>query len=488
MNDSQDDRIFRLLLLSTLAAMAVVFFWGLGDIPLLNYNEARRALPARDMFLHGDWLLPRLNGEPYLAKPPLLYWLQASASHLYGSANEWAVRLPSALAAGVVSLVAYRYARHRFGAWPALFTVQLLVANASFAVFARRAEIELLLTALCFCALLSALKFIYGGGGRGWLRLSYFLLGAALLTKGPLALLFVTLPLLCAALHGRQPRQWLALRDWQGWGIALAVGGAWYLVLTWQMGFEVWQSVIQKDIVGKVAGSSRDPWYGYLLSLTADFFPASLVVLCAAPVAAWRCWKDRPETVALAVSVLAPLAIYSVFSNKHAKYLLPAYPVIAILLGKRLGDLYRAARPLPRRALLAVSLLLPAGYAAFFAVAESRVFEYRYSAFPEFAHWLAGTGGMPVYGYVDLDERLIYYAGRNIPMLDQRSLQALQAAGPALLLLVENARAAEIEPLADCVKHEFTPYLKKGRSLMVYGFGSACGPAGVPGRKEYVTG
>src|SRR2546425_1245025 len=77
----------------------LVFFWGLGDIGLMSFNEARRALPAQAMFLEGDWLLPHLNGELYLAKPPLLYWLAASASFLFGAANEWAVRLPSALAA-----------------------------------------------------------------------------------------------------------------------------------------------------------------------------------------------------------------------------------------------------------------------------------------------------------------------------------------------------------------------------------------------------
>jgi hypothetical protein len=40
--------------------------------------------------------------------------------------------------------------------------------------------------------------------------------------------------------------------------------------------------------------------------------------------------------------------------------------------------------------------------------------------------------------------------------------------------LVEHARMAEIQPQADCVVQTFKPYLKKGRSLTVFGFGSAC--------------
>ena len=32
---------------------------GLGSLPLLSCNEARRAIPASTMFVSGDWLLPR---------------------------------------------------------------------------------------------------------------------------------------------------------------------------------------------------------------------------------------------------------------------------------------------------------------------------------------------------------------------------------------------------------------------------------------------
>ncbi|HNI52446.1 MAG TPA: glycosyltransferase family 39 protein [Accumulibacter sp.] len=206
-------KTYRLLLLATVAVGALVFFWGLGSLPLLSYNEARRAIPASTMFVSGDWLLPRLNGDLYLAKPPLLYWLSAASAHLFGAANEWAVRLPSALAASVVAVLAYRYALRQFGPWPALFAVQILIANTSFAMDARRAQIEMLLTALCFSSLLAALHYTRGDGDRRWLWLSYLLLGAATLTKGPLALLFVTLPLLANALYQRQPRLWLALRD-----------------------------------------------------------------------------------------------------------------------------------------------------------------------------------------------------------------------------------------------------------------------------------
>ena len=464
---------YRLLVSATFAMGALVFFWDLGSIPLLTFNEARRAIPASNVVASGDWLLPRLNGELYLTKPPLLYWLAAGMAHLIGSANEWAVRLPSAMSAAIITLVVYSYARRQFGPWPALFAIQLLIANTSFAMEARRAHIEMLLTALCFCALLSALRFTRGNDDRKWLWLSYFLLGAATLTKGPLALLFVTLPLFADALYQRQPRPWQALRDPIGWGIFLAVGSSWFVAVTWQMGFDIWSSILKKDIVDKVSTSAGDPFYMYFLWLLADFLPWSLL-LFVAPITTWRRWKLQPSIIALILVVAAPLFTYSCFGNKNAKYMLPVYPLVAILLGKRLGDLFETSGPTFRRYLIAVALLFPAGYAAFYAVAESRVFAYRYSAFPHITGWLATIGHTPLYGYVDVDERLIYYAKRDIPILDKESLQDRLAGDPALLLFAEGTSASEIESVADCVVKRFKPYLKKDRTLTVFGFGSAC--------------
>jgi len=468
-----ESKLYRRLLYATLVIGATIFYWGLGDIALMSYNEARRAIPIGTMFATGDWLLPRLNGELYLTKPPLLYWLGTASAYLFGGPNEWAVRLPAALAATSVSVVAYRYTLRQFGAWPALFTVQLLIANTGFTMFARRAEIEMLLTALCFFALLAALNFTRGNGERKWLWLSYFLLGAAVLAKGPLALLFVTLPLLIDAFCHRQPRQWQALRDPVGWGIFFVVGASWYAAVTWQMGLEIWQATIQKDILNKVHGSAGEPVFSYFLWLMTDFFPASLL-LFVAPLATWRRWKNQHDSMALLLAVLTPLLIFTAFSDKHAKYLLPAYPLIAILLGKRLGELYAAAGPAIRRSLLVAGILLPVGYAVFYAVVEARVFEYRYSAFPKFTHWISSVKGIPIYGYRDLDERLVYYARRDITMLDQASLQSLRETKTPLVLLVETSRIPEIAPQADCVIQKFEPYLKKGKSLTVFGFGSAC--------------
>ncbi|MDR0775994.1 MAG: glycosyltransferase family 39 protein [Azonexus sp.] len=471
--NANEQKLYRLLCWLTLLIGLVCFFWGLGNIPLLSLNEARRAIPTQAMFASGDWLLPQLNGELYLTKPPLLYWLTTATSHLFGNVNEWSVRLPSALAAAVVVFAAYRYALRRFGPWAALFAVQVLIANATFARFARRAEIEMLLTALCFGALLAALHFVQEQTGRRWILLSYLLLGLAILTKGPVALLFVTLPLLVYALVYRETRAWQVLRNPLGWGILLLVGSSWFLAVSLQMGFDIWQTTVQRDIMEKVQGATSYPLLDYVLWIPGDFLPASLLLL-AAPLATWRRWKSDQRLTVLMIAIAAPLLIFSVFSYKHTKYLLPIYPLLALLAGKRLGELMETARPAWRRVLLTLGLLMPLSYAGYFAVAEARTLEFRYVALMQFEQWIAGVRDMPVYSYIGLQERPVYYARRPIPVLDQEKLEQTRMQQPSFLLLVENDHLDAVAQVADCKVREFDPYLKRKKTLTIFGFGAAC--------------
>ena len=204
------NKAYPLFLWVTVIIASIVFFWGLGSIELMSLNEGRRALAIKEMVSSGDWLLPHLNGELYLTKPPLLYWISSAFALVLGGVSEWTLRLPSAFAAVTVLTMAYRYTLKQSGQWAALFSVQLLVANLGFAMLGRRAEIEMLLTALCVGSLLSALKYIQDASdqlpaNKNWIYLSYFLLALALMTKGPLVLLFVTLPLIIAAIYSKNP-------------------------------------------------------------------------------------------------------------------------------------------------------------------------------------------------------------------------------------------------------------------------------------------
>src|SRR6516164_9400337 len=80
------------------------FFILLGSRSLNEPDEGRYSEIAHEMIETGDWLVPHFWYLPHLDKPPVTYWLVAASVKLFGL-NEWAVRLPVALA-GISGVIA----------------------------------------------------------------------------------------------------------------------------------------------------------------------------------------------------------------------------------------------------------------------------------------------------------------------------------------------------------------------------------------------
>src|ERR671929_1019194 len=80
------------------AIIWIVVFWRLGYPSLLDPDEAHYAELTREMLHSGSWLVPLLDGKPFIDKPVLFHWLQGASVMLLGE-TEFAARLPSALAA-----------------------------------------------------------------------------------------------------------------------------------------------------------------------------------------------------------------------------------------------------------------------------------------------------------------------------------------------------------------------------------------------------
>ncbi len=95
----------------------VAYTAGLTTHGLTNWQEARRAAVAREMYATGEWIVPRWFGEPYIAKPPMMYWAQilvAKARAALGEApfiDESEVRLTVAIAGLLGVLTTYFAAR-----------------------------------------------------------------------------------------------------------------------------------------------------------------------------------------------------------------------------------------------------------------------------------------------------------------------------------------------------------------------------------------
>src|SRR5208282_2670677 len=89
------------------------------SFPLFEPDEGRYAEIPREMLARGEWVVPYLQGDPYLDKPPLLYWLVMLSYKVFGI-HDWAARLVPALAVHACILLIYWLGRRRLGE-PAAF-------------------------------------------------------------------------------------------------------------------------------------------------------------------------------------------------------------------------------------------------------------------------------------------------------------------------------------------------------------------------------
>lgn len=223
----------------TLAVMAVVLLglaWRLGDAPLAG-TEGHRAVTAHEMVRTGQWLIPRIYGEQYLAKPPLHYWVLALSETLFGSTSEWVYRLPSVLAttllAGALCLIAQRW----FG--PPAGIVSGLSFLGLIALWSQggSADIDAVNTLLSVLAALGLLALGSWMVRRRWLWsiATGAALAGALLAKGPAGAPVMLAATLAPAVAARSWRPLRAAPMWIAWLLGLAAAGAWAAMAGWQV-------------------------------------------------------------------------------------------------------------------------------------------------------------------------------------------------------------------------------------------------------------
>lgn len=222
----------RRLLLLALAALLIIRLFSLGAYPLTDTSEARYGEMVRKMLELDDWVTLWFDyGAPFWGKPPLAFWLSAISAKVLGL-SEFALRLPSfLLGLGMLGLVG-GLARRR-GDDYALIATLVLGSSSLFFVASGAVLTD---TALAFSVTLSMVAFWRGvadpkPGAAVWRYLLFAALGLGLLSKGPVAVILSTAPILAwAVLNGRLWTSIRALPWMSGLGLMLLIAVPWYLL------------------------------------------------------------------------------------------------------------------------------------------------------------------------------------------------------------------------------------------------------------------
>lgn len=422
------------------AVCALVYFTGLATHGVTNWQEAQRLVVAREMHAAGDWLVPTINGSPYLAKPPMVYWAQLGLARLLGREPDlFVLRLVVALAglAGVLFTYAagrilLRPAPPRPGVTPnhaddarwsrdaAVWAALCLATGVLYVRSSRIGELDILLVA----PVVGAIAAIAAAWRRhrdedrthfAAVGLAGLCAVAAALTKGPPALLVIALaayggilltvfasspgveggaasasadspPRLARSSRGR--RAFAAMARTHPVGV-LGAG----LAALW-----VWAKLVERRIGAEAlerfaAGETEDnlrlfEFASPVRNLEAMSYGVGLGSVAAIVALIWLI-KDRPRPGAAARGgwwivfswVGLSLAAFSLLGKGVGRYLTPVWPGVALLGGMWIASLLRdwSARR-ARHARVAFALIIAAlalGQAWWYALGREQFFGRR---------------------------------------------------------------------------------------------------------------
>jgi len=325
---------------------AFLAFHELGVRPLED-PEARYALVGYEMLRSGDWIQPRLNTFPYYEKPPLLYWAIALSYRAIG-VNEFASRLPCALAYVATTLLVFALAQALLGDSVALFAGLIYATATGPFVFARSTFTDGLLVMWLTLALLGLTRTIRGQ--TGW---AFFYLGmaGAGLSKGFVG---VVLPVAAAATYVLATRdRRLVARLHPGWGALILIGlfAPWHIILAardpsflrfYLLNEHIYRFLNLRKPIDYVPLSLTGFWASTFFWLLpwALFLPGALL------------WSRN--TTGLAIPYIWSAIVIGFFSlarSRLEKYGLPALPALAVII----AGYWRALAEQPRRS-VAISI------------------------------------------------------------------------------------------------------------------------------------
>jgi len=332
-------RIFRsdrscLLLLLVLGLL--LFATGLGARDLWAPDEPDIGEVVREIHLSGSWAVLRDNQQLYFEKPPLYPWLAALFSLPAGRPTEFALRLPSSLAALSGLFVVFFLGRGLFGRRTGTLAAVILATTYGYFMEGRWAHPDMLWTFWLMLACLAFHRSHRAGGGAGWMAVFYLAIGLANLTKGPHGLLIPLLAVLVflASSHdlGFVRRMGLA------WGLPLSLVPVGFWAAVYRSTGESFplQALLQRLTHRFTSGEHHaQPFYHVLISLPLEFFPWVILLPAALqhtfPRPGGRPDRDNAYVYSWVVVIFT---VFAVSVEKRGVYLLPLLPLLALLVAR----------------------------------------------------------------------------------------------------------------------------------------------------------
>ncbi len=324
---------------SLFAVLAFILLINNWSVSLWDQDEAAYAGFGSTMNETGNYLVPEFTWSDVHRKTPMHFWLIAGSQKIFG-ANEFATRLPAAIAIFLVYLLIYFQGRKFFGEKTALYAVVILGTSFFVPTLGKIAVTDGLLLLFHTLAGFSLLNILEKKSYK-WVAIFWFAFAMGIMVKGPPIMIFTGFLTVFLFAFSKKRMNLIAMHPWFFMPIAFIPFSLWgYAAWQYDDGkFLTWmyEWYILKRVGDSVFGQTGPP--GYYLVNFIIFFLAYLSFLPGALFNTFKSLKTKtPEILSALAWLISSWLFYEFLSSKLPAYVIASYPILAIIIAKQMSN------------------------------------------------------------------------------------------------------------------------------------------------------
>jgi 4-amino-4-deoxy-L-arabinose transferase-like glycosyltransferase len=332
----------QILILAVVCFFSFFIHLGAHEVDLM---EARNFVTAREMAVESHWLIPTMNGEIRIAKPPLPTWITAIAGILSGNVDSKVVmRLPAAMMATLMVFAFWGMIRN-LSLDPWLPVVSALILSTSLMIIdmGRRGTWDI----YCHSFMMAGIWTLsYGlkkeSNAYGSFLLTGILFAFSFMSKGPVPFYSLLLPFCVAYLSSFKLKK--VILKWKGlmvtFGLLLLLMGIWPLFI--YIRYPDLSAHVVFNEVSAWGNRHSQPFYFYAhFVIYSGIWAPSVIAGMLKPYAKNRI-DQFVEYRFVIIWIILTLILLSVIPEKKERYLLPAIIPMALLAGALWRNLFQA--------------------------------------------------------------------------------------------------------------------------------------------------
>lgn len=315
-----------------LLAFATIYFR-----PLWPIDETRYVSVAWEMWNGNSFLIPRLNGELYSHKPPLLFWLIHAGWVIFGL-NEWWPRILPFIFAFANVVVTRKLVMFLYGAKEIREYFSLVLLG--YFIFLFFSSVVMFDMLLLFFVTLSYIFLFKLSSGKKYIAFLGCSIGLGMLTKGPVMLLHV-LPISFIfpwIFEEQESKRYYYLRLFLALAVGIVLVSCWVIPASILGGETFRKEILWTQTAGRVTKSfaHKGPWWYYLGLLPAILLPWSLAFVKW--IEAFKGIFKEKGNVFCFILILLEVVLFSLISAKQVFYILPIVVPGAMLVAYALKE------------------------------------------------------------------------------------------------------------------------------------------------------